>query len=89
MAINAKVDEHQHVSLEIMSCMVCELHLNHTAVKKKYPNKNKAKLDLRLKRMWKRILVGGLVFTLAEINNNKHNLTATTILVASSFEYFL
>lgn len=76
MAISARGDEHQHVSLEIMSCMVCELHLNHTAVKKKktkHPKKNKAKLDLCLKSMWKRILVGGLVFTLVEIQQASFN----------------
>lgn len=74
VAISARGDNHQHVSLEIMSCMVCELHLNHTAVKKKKnPEKNKAKLDLCLKRMWKRILVGGLVFTLAEIQQASFN----------------
>ena len=57
--------------------------------KKQTPNKNKAKLDLRLKRMWKRILAGGLVGFYTSRNNNKHNLTTTTtILVGSSFEYF-
>lgn len=48
MAISARGDEHQHVSLEIMSCMVCELHLNHTAVKKKNktPKEKQGKVGL-------------------------------------------
>ena len=89
MAINAKVDEHQHVSLEIMSCMVCELHLNHTAVKTKIPKQKQGKVGLVFEKNVEKDLGWWIGFYTSRDNNNKHNLTATAISVGSSFEYFL